>query len=289
MSSSSSTTSPSQQQSASFGGKENEDIFENILITLRTLQLQNKRIMEFQQASYKWHLQHHENIKKIITGLNLIGESFERMGIEGYQLTIQEDNDLKRKSREAIDEHSNNNPSSLGSNNSSLILGSSNKHNSQPSSRASSSSSSPTNSLIGSSNNNNTIHSSLNLHALVINYFNASSRSEGERIQFERQLQTVSDLETFATLRESSFEMLVPTIASWFKSLSTFKYGFIYMNEGLRSFGRVFDSPKTKKYVNNCIDALESLHEEDLAQLEGVSLKEIRELYDVLVKAVLLE
>lgn len=61
------------------------------------LQQQNTRLAKFQQDSYKFHLQHHANIKKIISGLNQLSENFERMGMSSFELKPDEDRELMQR------------------------------------------------------------------------------------------------------------------------------------------------------------------------------------------------
>eukprot|EP00996_Jenningsia_fusiforme_P003965 NODE_4764_length_764_cov_122.383217_g4416_i0.p1 GENE.NODE_4764_length_764_cov_122.383217_g4416_i0~~NODE_4764_length_764_cov_122.383217_g4416_i0.p1 ORF type:complete len:199 (+),score=35.97 NODE_4764_length_764_cov_122.383217_g4416_i0:68-664(+) len=49
----------------------------NVLAVLKSIQLQNRRIADFQQNSYNWHLQHHANIKKLMQAVDEISSHLE--------------------------------------------------------------------------------------------------------------------------------------------------------------------------------------------------------------------
>ncbi|KAG2388747.1 hypothetical protein C9374_000186 [Naegleria lovaniensis] len=213
----SSSTQPKSQppKSSDLSSAEgNEELFENLLITLR---ISTYHRYDF-DISYKWHLQHHENIKKIITGLNLLGESFERLGIEGFSLNVSEDTDLKLKAQE--------------------IAKSLHTHNEEPKPFRSNSSAS----LQESSDINKLLLSSNSLHSAVIAFFKKSFVSNAEQERFEKELQeALKNTVLVGTLREESFDMILPTITSWFNHVSTFKYGLVFLREGMRLFPQVFE------------------------------------------------
>jgi len=82
------------------------DVLTRILFTLRTLQLQNKKLSNYQEISYRWHLQHHNNLKKIIMSLNHLNKSLESLASKNGQLKkhqalmIEADEDEKLLSSE---------------------------------------------------------------------------------------------------------------------------------------------------------------------------------------------
>jgi hypothetical protein len=52
------------------------------------------KLSKFQQESYKFHLQHHENIKQLISGLNRLNECLDKFGVNTTKINVVEDADL---------------------------------------------------------------------------------------------------------------------------------------------------------------------------------------------------
>ncbi|KAL0248737.1 hypothetical protein GEMRC1_003971 [Eukaryota sp. GEM-RC1] len=68
---------------------------EDVGKALEKLREQNKRLAKHQEASYKWHLQHHANLKNVIGALNRLSELLnEKLDSNTHPLIAQEDSDL---------------------------------------------------------------------------------------------------------------------------------------------------------------------------------------------------
>eukprot|EP00026_Physarum_polycephalum_P013329 Phypoly_transcript_13718.p1 GENE.Phypoly_transcript_13718~~Phypoly_transcript_13718.p1 ORF type:complete len:115 (+),score=12.85 Phypoly_transcript_13718:156-500(+) len=47
---------------------------QEIMVVLKNIEQKNAKIEEYQTLSYKWNLQHHENLKKVMETLNQISK-----------------------------------------------------------------------------------------------------------------------------------------------------------------------------------------------------------------------
>ncbi|KAF0977818.1 hypothetical protein FDP41_003140 [Naegleria fowleri] len=126
-------------------------------------------------------------------------------------------------------------------------------------------------------------HGSNSLHAKVIAFFNKSFVSDVDKETFERDLQeALFNTKLVSTLREESFNMILPTITSWFSNVSTFKYGLVFLREGIRLFPHLFEKQANLVHFSKIVDALETLNEDDLKHLENFSIEEIQEVFNFL-------
>ncbi|KAL0216402.1 hypothetical protein P9112_008586 [Eukaryota sp. TZLM1-RC] len=180
--------------------------------TLDNLREQNRRMAKHQEASYKWHLQHHTNLKNVITALNRLGELLNEklVGVDNG-LVVQEDKDLLAVAQEPF------------SNNQMLT--------SLP----------PTHEPIHvpeATPNNYEVHrtpsTTMNLHQLVLKYQHNLHNEE-----FQNRLRNVNE-EEFNTLQELSTEIILPLIASWLESQTSRMAGVIYLYESAMKFPQLF-------------------------------------------------
>ncbi|KAL0221841.1 hypothetical protein RCL1_001695 [Eukaryota sp. TZLM3-RCL] len=218
---------------------------EDVTRTLEKLREQNRRLAKHQEASYKWHLQHHANLKNVITALNRLAELLnEKLAAGGYPLEVQEDKSLLSESTLGFqppdihsipDDFTTPAPPSYGnySNPKSVV---------------------PTPSI-----------GPVDLHQLVMRYRNNLQNDE-----FQNRLRNVNEDE-FNTLQgifqffhflittESSCEIILPLITSWMESATYRLAGVIYLYESAMKFPQIFSRPSAKKLTRQCRDVVSML------------------------------
>ncbi|PRP78272.1 hypothetical protein PROFUN_09194 [Planoprotostelium fungivorum] len=74
--------------------KTQEDELIGVLFTLKTVQVQMRKLLKYQESSYAFHVQHHSNLKKIIASVNQLGRCLNGQGTPDIRIDIVEDPQL---------------------------------------------------------------------------------------------------------------------------------------------------------------------------------------------------
>ncbi|KAL6063403.1 GLOBIN domain-containing protein [Balamuthia mandrillaris] len=299
-----------EEKGCSGGGSTDvEQQLETIKVALKTVHIQNERLMNYQEVSYRWHHQHHANLKRIISGINRLAEIIqEQTGTSTFRIEAEENPELF--SDNSLLKHSELTPA-LSSNR----TGS--EHAPRPQSRQGMASQQSSSSCrtIARSSVPETPHiskptpgiaspiPSTSVRTLDVDLvpetpglavissidepqqhedeenFNDVVLSYKENIHAEylqEMLRSVTSSK-FRQLSEEGFQIILPVIEHWLESPVDQSLALVYLWEGSAMFPLLFSRQRNRGLLRKCLKVLDSPAAQAEVPLSKSELKELRD------------